>query len=99
MNSTSDSTLERHTIKIIYSAWVRDFIGLPEEALDIPATIVTVVDLIRWLRARGDPYETAFADETVVRVAIDHVHVKLHSPLGKAQTIAFFPPMTGGQRR
>ena len=38
----------------------------------------------------------AFADETVVRAALDQVHAKPQARLGAAREIAFFPPMTGG---
>ena len=82
--------------KLVYFAWVRERVGLPEETLDIPADLATVTDLVRWLKARGEGYESAFAEERIVRAALDHVHAKPESPLGAAREIAFFPPMTGG---
>ena len=51
---------------------------------------------MRWLKARGEGYEMAFADEAVVRAALDQVHAKPQAQLGAAREIAFFPPMTGG---
>lgn len=84
------------TIRLVYFAWVRERVGLTEETLDIPADLATVADLVRWLKARGEGYEAAFANETVVRAALDHVHAKPHAALGGAREIAFFPPMTGG---
>ena len=83
-------------VRIVYFAWVRERVGLPEETLDIPADLATVTDLVRWLKARGEGYEVAFADETVVRAALDQVHAKPQARLGQAREIAFFPPMTGG---
>jgi len=83
-------------VRLVYFAWVRERVGLPEETLDLPADLATVTDLVRWLKARGENYETAFANETVVRVALDQVHARPHSALGNAREIAFFPPMTGG---
>ena len=83
-------------VRIVYFAWVRERVGLPEETLDIPADLATVTDLVRWLKARGEGYEAAFADETVVRAALDQVHAKPQARLGQAHEIAFFPPMTGG---
>jgi len=38
----------------------------------------------------------AFADETLVRAAINQTHVKPGASLDGAREIAFFPPMTGG---
>ena len=75
---------------------MRERVGLPEETLEIPADLVTVADLVRWLKTRGEGYEAAFANEKVVRAALDQVHAKPQAALGKAREIAFFPPMTGG---
>ena len=83
-------------VRIVYFAWVRERVGLPEETLDIPTDLATIADLVRWLKARGEGYEAAFADEKIVRAALDHVQAKPGSPLGTAGEIAFFPPMTGG---
>ena len=41
------------TTRLIYFAWVRERIGLPEEDVDLPAGIETVADLLRWLKSRG----------------------------------------------
>lgn len=87
---------DTRTVRLVYFAWVRERVGLPEEVLDIPAGLATVADLVRWLKARGENYEAAFAKEAVVRAALDQVHAKPQSPLGNAREIAFFPPMTGG---
>ncbi|MCU4180974.1 molybdopterin converting factor subunit 1 [Bosea sp. BH3] len=83
-------------VRIVYFAWVRERVGLPEETLDIPADLATVADLVRWLKARGEGYEAAFENEKIVRAALDHVHAKPQAALGTAREIAFFPPMTGG---
>ncbi|RYE35226.1 MAG: molybdopterin converting factor subunit 1 [Hyphomicrobiales bacterium] len=83
-------------VRIVYFAWVRERVGLPEETLDIPADLATIADLVRWLKARGEGYEAAFANEAVVRAALDHVHAKPQAQLGQVREIAFFPPMTGG---
>jgi molybdopterin synthase sulfur carrier subunit len=84
------------TVKLVYFAWVRERVGIPDETLDIPASLATVADLVRWLKARGENYEAAFAREAVVRAALDQAHAKPQSLLGNAREIAFFPPMTGG---
>ena len=56
----------------------------------------TVADLVAWLRDRGENYAHAFENPTVVRAALDRVHVKADARLGEAREAAFFPPMTGG---
>jgi molybdopterin synthase sulfur carrier subunit len=84
------------TIKLVYFAWLRERIGLAQEIVTPPAGTHTVLDLLRWLKTRGEGYEAAFANEMIVRAAIDHAHVKPDAPLAGASEIAFFPPMTGG---
>ncbi len=83
-------------LKAVYFAWVRERIGKSDETLDPPADIVTVADLIAWLRTRGEGYEAAFANAATIRAAIDRTHVKHHAAIAGAREIAFFPPMTGG---
>jgi sulfur-carrier protein len=83
-------------LKLVYFAWVRERIGRQDEIAEIPSGVATVGDLVSWLKGRGEQYAYAFENEGVVRVAIDHVHVKPDAPLAGAREIAFFPPMTGG---
>ena len=83
-------------VKLVYFAWVRERIGLPEEEVELPAGIATVAELVGWLKTRGEEYDYAFENEGVVRAAIDKVHARPDAPLAGAREIAFFPPMTGG---
>jgi molybdopterin synthase sulfur carrier subunit len=83
-------------LKLVYFAWVRERVGLADETVQPPPGTVTVAELVRWLKGRGEGYELAFANEAIVRCAIDQVHAKPASPIAGAREIAFFPPMTGG---
>lgn len=83
-------------VTLRYFAWVREKVGHAEERVELPADVVTVADLLAWLRSRGAEYESAFARPEVVRAAIDQMHVKPLTPIGRAREIAFFPPVTGG---
>jgi molybdopterin synthase sulfur carrier subunit len=83
-------------MKLVYFAWVRERIGKPEEEVALPPGLVTVEDLVRWLKARGEEYAHAFENPKVVRAAIDRRHVKPDAAIAGAGEIAFFPPMTGG---
>ncbi len=83
-------------MRLVYFAWVRERVGETEEEVDLPEGIATVADLVRFLKSRGEEYQYAFENESVVRAAIDHVHVKPEAAIGGAREIAFFPPMTGG---
>lgn len=82
--------------KLVYFAWVRERIGKPEEDVSLPAGIVTVADLLAWLRGRGEGYESALMRPEVIRVAIDREHVGHDEAIAGAREIALFPPMTGG---
>ena len=83
-------------MKLIYFAWVRERIGKAEEDVELPAEIVTVQDLLLWLKSRGEEYETALQNPKVIRVAINQEHVDHRESIAGAREIALFPPMTGG---
>jgi molybdopterin synthase sulfur carrier subunit len=83
-------------VKLRYFAWVRERIGRPEEDLDPPAEVLTVADLLAWLQGRGPEYENALAEASVIRVAVDQVHVQRNAAVTGAREVALFPPMTGG---
>ena len=83
-------------MKLRYFAWLRERIGRPEEDLDPPAEVATVGDLLTWLKGRGPEYEHALAEASVIRVAVNQVHVQRTAPLAGAREVALFPPMTGG---
>ena len=83
-------------MKALYFAWVRERIGAGEEELMPPASVTTVAELVSWLKQGGENYAAAFANERMVRAALDRQHAKPDAPIAAAKEIAFFPPMTGG---
>jgi molybdopterin synthase sulfur carrier subunit len=83
-------------MKALYFAWVREHVGLAEEEIAPPPEVKTIADLVAWLKARGENYQLAFANEKTIRAALDRAHAKPEALLGAAKEIAFFPPMTGG---
>jgi molybdopterin synthase sulfur carrier subunit len=83
-------------VKLRYFAWVRERVGLPEEDIELPASVATVADLIDFLARRGEEYAHAFENPKVIRAAIDRTHVRADAAIAGAREIAFFPPMTGG---
>ena len=64
--------------------------------MSLPASVRTVADLLRWLKTRGEDYETALRHPEVIRVAINQEHVDHDDRVAGAREIALFPPMTGG---
>ncbi len=93
MTETRAST---RPIAIRYFAWVREKTGKGEETVEIGPGILTIADLVVWLRTRGPEYDAAFASPGSIRAAIDMVHVKPDAKISGAREIAFFPPVTGG---
>lgn len=81
-------------MNIMYFAWVRERIGIPQETIQTNAA--TVADLVAELRAREERYALAFEDVSALRVAIDQELTTFDAPLAGAREVAFFPPMTGG---
>lgn len=83
-------------MRIMYFAWVRERIGVPEEEVELPAHVATAGELIDWLAGRGEGYAHALERPEVIRVAIDKAHAGRDAPLAGAREVALFPPMTGG---
>ncbi len=81
-------------MNVMYFAWVRERIGIPQETVDTDAA--TVSDLVAELRAREERYALAFEDISALRVAIDQELTDFDAPLAGVREVAFFPPMTGG---
>lgn len=88
-------TTPRET-RIVYFAWVRERLGLDEERLALPETVVTAGDLVGWLAGRDEVHARAFEAPEAIRVAVDHCHIDHDEPIGSPAEIALFPPMTGG---
>ena len=83
-------------MKIMYFAWVREMTGKPEEDIDLPEGVGTVQELVAWLKQRDEVYQQAFADEAMVRVAVNQEYVTQDRGISNSDEIAFFPPVTGG---
>ncbi|MEO6396630.1 MAG: MoaD/ThiS family protein [Devosia sp.] len=83
-------------MKILYFALFRERLGRGEEDIAPPPEVVTVRDLIGWLRSRDEAADLVFANERLIRAAINARLAKLDSPIAGATTIALLPPMTGG---
>lgn len=81
-------------LKLVYFAWVRERIGVPNEELELAAS--TPLEVIEALRARDQKYAQAFEDLDALRFAIDAELCEPDTPLDGARELAIFPPMTGG---
>lgn len=83
-------------MRILYFAWLRERLGKASEELVLPPEIKTPRAMITWLCTLGPRYQTAFADISLVRCAIDQEFCTFDAQLAGAAEIAFFPPVTGG---
>ena len=83
-------------MKLLYFAWLREKIGMSEEEALPPESVQTVADLLNWLKGRGENYERALSDLSIVRVAVNQNYAKLDDPVTPEDEIALFPPVTGG---
>lgn len=81
---------------VLYFASVKEKIGLSQEDVTPPSSVVTVNDLMDWLATRSTKHGAAFANRTAIKSAVDQTHVPLSAALGDAREVAFFPPVTGG---
>lgn len=83
-------------MNILYFAWLRSKTGIGTETLTPPPEVATVAGLIDWLKTRSPGHAAAFADLSVVRVAVNQDHAALDAPVAAGDEVAFFPPVTGG---
>ena len=84
------------SLDIIYFAWVRERLGIDQEQVKLDEGIETIDDVLKMLVARGDAYADIFADIAKLRFALDQDYGVPRTPLGSAQELAIFPPVTGG---
>ncbi len=83
-------------MKIIYFSWLREKTGVGEEEMQPPPAVGDVAGLVEWLKGRGGGFAEAFADMSMVRVAVNQEHVNTDHPLSATDEVAFFPPVSGG---
>jgi molybdopterin synthase sulfur carrier subunit len=83
-------------MKVRYFAWLRERLNRGEEDIDPPAEVVTVADLIQWLRDRDEAADLAMQKPSLIKAALDSEIVPHTAPIANAKVVALFPPMTGG---
>ena len=83
-------------IRILYFASLREKVGKDAEEFELPAGVATVAALRSHLRGRGGLYESAFAEKTLLRAAVNQDMVQPAAAVKPGDEVAFFPPVTGG---
>ena len=82
--------------RIRYFAALAEQLGSRDENLALPPDCDTAAALVELLRARGEPFDTAFDGSTRILVAVNQEMTEAESEIGDTDEIAFFPPVTGG---
>ncbi|WP_144299962.1 molybdopterin converting factor subunit 1 [Elioraea rosea] len=83
-------------MQVLYFAWLRQKVGLSEEAVSPPEEVRTVAALTDWLAARSPGHAAAFAERASIRCAVNQDFATPETPVGPGDEVAFFPPVTGG---
>ncbi len=81
---------------ILYFARIRENIGHATDRISLPEDVTTVGELVDHLRRQGENYQAAFANEALLRTAVNQAYVDFDHPVSDSDEVAFFPPMTGG---
>ena len=83
-------------MKVRYFAWLRERLNRGEEDVSPPPEVLTVGDLIQWLRSRDEAAELAMQKPNLIKAALDTEIVPHSALIANAKVVALFPPMTGG---
>lgn len=80
------------TIRVLYFAALAEQVACRSEELETNAASAS--ELIEELRARGEPWRSAFDNR--MQVAINQHLARPTNSLSDGDEVAFFPPVTGG---
>lgn len=83
------------TVRLLYFAWVRERIGVAEEALDL-AEPIPLSALVATLARRSPGHAEAFAQPTLLRAAVNQALAGWDAMVEPGDEVALFPPVTGG---
>jgi molybdopterin synthase sulfur carrier subunit len=83
-------------LSVLYFAWLRERVGVSEETLSLPESVVTVADLVLYLANLDQRHAAAFKDRETVRCAVNQEFADPATILRSGDEVAFFPPVTGG---
>ena len=79
-------------IEILYYGRLRDDIGLDREPVELPSHILTIEDLLGWLKERGEPHASSLGDDGAIGAAIGGEWAKPGDSLFGAVEVVLFPP-------
>jgi sulfur-carrier protein len=79
-------------LEILYYGRLRDSVGLDREAVDLPSHVLTVEDLVEWLKGRGEPHASALAGGGILASVGDEWLGSGDSLFGAVE-VALLPPV------
>lgn len=80
-------------LKVLYFAGLRQTLGVSEEVLTVPETLVNVDALRTFLINQG---KEILRETRNLRYAVNHELANLETTIQDGDEVAFFPPVTGG---
>ena len=83
-------------IQLRFFASVREALGTSQEAVVVPAEVVTVGDVRVFLRKRGGAWAETLAEGRALRMACNQEMTDAGTRISEGCEVAFFPPVTGG---
>ncbi|MBE7732410.1 MoaD/ThiS family protein [Devosia faecipullorum] len=83
-------------MKIHYFAWLRERLNRAGDEVTPPAHVITLADLVAWLRSEDEALDLAMENAAIFKLSIDARIVPWDTPIAGAREIAILPPMTGG---
>lgn len=85
------------TVRVVYLARLREVLGCASETLAVASDAApTVSDAVATLRARGGAWAHELGSGRAVRFAVNQRLARSDTPIGDADEVAVFPPVTGG---
>ena len=78
-------------IDLLYFGAIRDALGRDTERVDTPSHVLTVDDLVAWLRERGGAYADALGG--TVLAAVEGERAQAGDTVFGAREVALFPPL------
>lgn len=83
-------------VKLIYFASIREKLGLDEERVEVPASVMNVATLKAWLADRGGVWQEVMQEDRKVLASVNQEMAGDEYTVQLGDEVAFFPPVTGG---
>jgi molybdopterin synthase sulfur carrier subunit len=83
------------TVRLLYFAWVRERIGVSEEAVEM-AESAPLSTLVARLAARSAAHAEALSQPELLRAAVNQALADWDVMVRPGDEVALFPPVTGG---